>query len=87
MAERVCRCLLREQASTRPLYEIIQDYLDTLPEEHRADDQLYQARLNLCRDCTELRNGTCVLCGCYVEARAAKRGMSCPMVPPRWEKE
>ena len=69
------------------MYELVREYIDTLPEEQRAEETLYQARLNLCKECTELRNGTCVLCGCYVEMRAAKKRMNCPMVPARWKAE
>lgn len=69
------------------MYELVREYIDALPEEMRADDELYQARLSLCRECDRLRNGTCLLCGCYVEMRAAKKHMSCPMVPARWKAE
>ena len=69
------------------MYELVREYIDSLSEEQRADETLYQARLHLCKECTELRNGTCVLCGCYVEMRAAKKRMNCPMVPARWKAE
>ena len=69
------------------MYELVREYIDSLPEDQRADEPLYQSRLAQCKDCTELRNGTCVLCGCYVEMRAAKKRMNCPMVPARWKAE
>ena len=62
----------------------VAEYVASLPEEQRAPDDLYQARLTLCKACEALRDGTCSLCGCYVEARAAKRQQRCPAVPPRW---
>lgn len=37
MGERICRCLLAEMEDGRPLYEIIREYLATLPPETLAD--------------------------------------------------
>ena len=37
MAERICRCLLSEMEDERPLYEIIREYLATLPPQALAD--------------------------------------------------
>ena len=64
----------------------IAEYVASLDESIRASDADYRARLDICQACTELLNGTCRLCGCYVETRAAKKGMGCPMVPARWGK-
>lgn len=79
-----CRCLLRADESQRPLYEIVKDYIDTLAPDQRADDATYAARLKRCEACEHLFDGTCALCGCYVEIRAAKQRMGCPDVPGRW---
>ncbi len=64
----------------------IAEYVASLDESIRASDEDYRARLALCQECSELLSGTCRLCGCYVETRAAKKGLQCPMVPPRWGK-
>ena len=56
-----------------------------MSEELRAPEEVYRARLAVCLACPWLRDGTCALCGCYVEARAAGRRQKCPQVPPRWE--
>ena len=64
----------------------VAEYVAGLDESVRTSEQDYQARLVICQACPELMNGTCRLCGCYVETRAAKKGQRCPMVPPRWEK-
>ena len=80
-----CRCLLGDFPEGKELAELIADYVASLPEEFRAAPEEISRRLNVCRDCAELFDGTCRLCGCYVEARAAKAGMGCPAVPPRWE--
>ena len=87
MAEvrRQCRCLLKE-AGEAEMAAIIADYVAGLDDSVRTAEDDYRARLAVCGTCDQLMNGTCRLCGCYVETRAAKRGFSCPMVPPRWTK-
>ena len=64
----------------------VAEYVAGLDESIRTPEENYRARLALCQDCPELMNGTCRLCGCYAETRAAKRLQQCPMVPPRWGK-
>ena len=64
----------------------VAEYVASLDESIRAGDADYRARLAACEGCEQLMSGTCRLCGCYVETRAAKKGQRCPMVPPRWEK-
>ena len=85
MAENVkpCRCLLFE-AGQADMAQSVAEYVASLDESVRTPEEDYRARLSLCQECAELMNGTCRLCGCYVETRAAKRVQGCPMVPPRW---
>ena len=86
MAERrPCRCLLFE-AGQADMARTVAEYVASLDDAIRTPEDAYRARLVICQDCPELMNGTCRLCGCYVETRAAKKGQKCPMVPPRWEK-
>ncbi len=77
-----CRCLL--DGSQPDLAATVRDYVESLPPEERCGEETYRARLRLCVACEALRNGTCALCGCYVEARAAKRNQRCPKTPPLW---
>ena len=77
-------CLLRDDDTQIALHQIVSDYVESLSPDLRCDATLYEQRLTVCRSCDQLRNGTCRLCGCYVEARAAKRKMGCPHTPPRW---
>lgn len=77
-----CRCLLAE--SWPALADTVAAYVAALPEAARAPETEYRARLNKCAACDRLRDGTCALCGCYVEARAAKRDQRCPDSPPAW---
>ena len=78
-----CRCLL-QAAGEAEMAQIIAEYVAALDDAVRTEEADYRARLAICQDCDQLLNGTCRLCGCYVETRAAKKGLSCPMVPPRW---
>ena len=80
-----CRCLLFE-AGEQDMARIIAEYVSSLDEAVRTSPEEYHARLALCQTCDQLLNGTCRLCGCYAESRAARKGQSCPMVPPRWAK-
>ena len=70
--------------SEKALAEIIRDRIASMPEEQRADDEVIAARLAVCKACDHLLNGTCALCGCYVELRTAKKTQKCPDVPGRW---
>ena len=63
--------------------KLVRDYVDSLSADEKTDEATYAARLNICRTCDDLHSGTCALCGCYVEARAAKKRQGCPKVPAR----
>lgn len=83
--KRICkRCLLAQVPDMAELARAIQERIDLLPEEEKAPADVMQARLSLCRTCDHLNDGTCGLCGCYVELRAAKQRLHCPCVPKKW---
>lgn len=84
--QKPCRCLLMASGQ-EDMARLVAEYIATLPEESRVPDETYRARLALCESCEALHSGTCARCGCYVEARAAKRSLSCPAAPPVWEAE
>lgn len=81
---RPCRCLLMASGQ-EDMARLVAEYIASLPAESRVPQEVYQARLTQCQGCEALHSGTCARCGCYVEARAAKRGLSCPDTPPRWQ--
>ncbi len=82
---RICtRCLLGEMAQERPLYQLIQERIALVNEEERVPTPEYARRLSVCKACDSLGQGTCLMCGCYVELRALKKHMSCPAVPEKW---
>lgn len=76
------RCLLRESAEN-DTFESIRIRIDKLRPDEKADEELYQRRLDFCRDCDHLISGICMKCGCYVEFRAAFRQMKCPNASDR----
>lgn len=78
------RCLLAEVPDGEALARLNRQWIDALPPERQANDALYEARLAACRGCGHLFAGTCGLCGCYVEYRAAQADRRCPDVPPCW---
>lgn len=82
---RPCRCLTAEIPDGEALTALIRERIAGIPQEERTPEEAYAARLRACRACDSLRDGTCALCGCYVEIRAARRRQSCPAVPVKWE--
>ena len=78
------RCLLEDMPDEAALAKSIRELIELLPEEKRALADVTAQRLAVCRECDHLQNGMCMLCGCYVELRAAKVHMKCPYVPGKW---
>lgn len=63
----------------------IRQYIDSLSQDIKADDETIKARLSACSSCEDCKNGMCRYCGCFVAARAAKKQLSCPKPSePRW---
>lgn len=85
-ARKPCRCTLLESGQA-DMAKLVRDYVDSLSADEKTDEATYTARLNICRTCDDLHSGTCALCGCYVEARAAKKRQGCPKVPEMWGAE
>ncbi|MCD7957446.1 MAG: DUF6171 family protein [Lachnospiraceae bacterium] len=82
--QQVCRkCLLRDMPE-QEAYANLFHYLENLSPDDRVPDEVYQERLHICQSCEKLLSGTCILCGCYVELRAAMRVRGCPHVPAKW---
>lgn len=78
------RCLLREMTGENSYYESVKFYRETMPAKKRTPDDVYEARLQVCKACSSLENGTCMQCGCYVEMRAARMDMHCPDGTEKW---
>ena len=65
-------------------YKNLKDYLNSIDEEIKADDTEYNRRLEICKQCDNLFNGMCKVCGCFVEMRAAVKKNYCPDVNKMW---
>ena len=70
------KCLLSDSGGDA--YEKIKELLDRMPENEKAAGDLFARRLDICRNCDKQSEGTCLLCGCYVELRAAGKNGRCP---------
>ena len=77
------RCLL-ENISDEDISRAITARIASIPEEQRVSAEEYGRRLQICRGCDMLVNGTCGKCGCYVELRAARAANGCPHEKELW---
>ena len=82
--KRCRRCLLQDMADENDYYASVVRYRATMPRRVRTPDAEYAARLEHCRACPSLNAGTCMQCGCYVEMRAARTDMHCPLDNASW---
>lgn len=71
------RCMVFQQDEAEILTKI-QSYIDTLDISIKVDKAIYQERLQHCENCSDLINGICKYCGCFVLVRAIKRKQHCP---------
>lgn len=58
--------------------KLLREYVASLLPEMRAGEEEYARRLAQCETCEHRQGNLCAMCGCFVRARAAKRGMHCP---------
>lgn len=84
MEKRICkRCLLRDMDEGEILKDV-RKAVEKLKPGERAEEAVTEERLNKCRQCQELTDGMCRLCGCYVEFRSALKTGRCPHIPTKW---
>jgi hypothetical protein len=81
---RPCRCLLRE-LSEADSYKSVYDYISLIPPDLKTEPPELEKRLEACKRCSSLVNGLCRICGCFVEARAAKKPNHCPGEKDMWD--
>lgn len=75
---KICtRCLLRD-FSKEDYERIIVEGIRALPAEELVPDDVAAGRLEVCKTCEKINQGTCLACGCYVEIRAAVKKGRCP---------
>lgn len=70
------KCLLLDAGET-DVYKTVNDYIATLDDALKVDDEQYKKRLSLCKECEFLISGMCRKCGCYVEIRALLKNKNC----------
>lgn len=76
---RFCKkCLMREMQDKTEYFKSLQNYIDNLDPDTKANSELYEERLDICKQCDLLLEGMCRTCGCYVELRAAVTKNYCP---------
>lgn len=80
-----CPSCVARHANEGSYDEYVKAYLNSLPDEIKTPEKEYARRLDICSSCNEYISKVCVLCGCFVEIRAAKRIMYCPLSFDKWE--
>lgn len=76
---RICKkCLTRDMIGQDEYFRSLQEYIANLDIDIKAEETLYEDRLNVCKECDMLLEAMCRSCGCYVELRAALTKNKCP---------
>lgn len=70
------KCLLLE-AGEKKSFDSIQSYIENLDDSLKVNDNIYEQRINQCKNCDNLISGMCLKCGCYVELRARLKDKNC----------
>lgn len=84
----LCRKCLDEDVDEGALFQYLDNYVRSLPSDIRVSSAVYEARLLSCVECTHRIEATCTLCGCYCQARAAKKALRCPIPGnPEWTED
>lgn len=84
MKQRFCKKCLLDELFEEKEYQHLQDYIRNLDNHIKTEDEEYKKRLDTCKQCDNLINGMCKVCGCFVEMRAAVKKNYCPDVERYW---
>ena len=84
MNQRFCRRCLLDELFEEKEYKHLQDYIEHLDKDIKTEEVEYKRRLDLCKECDNLINGMCKICGCFVEIRAAVKKNYCPDIEKQW---
>lgn len=82
-----CRKCLLDQLNEDDVIRSVKDYIAEYPMDKRCSSEVYSRRLEICSNCSQLSNGMCALCGCFVEVRALKIKTYCPDHIDKWSQE
>lgn len=81
---RFCKkCLVRD-FDEGELFRTMRDYINRIDSDIKSPQEEYEHRLECCKQCENLLQGMCRVCGCYVEMRAAVHTNYCPAPKRRW---
>lgn len=58
--------------------DYLETYIEGIPEDEKAENQVLEERLKVCKECRHFQEGLCGACGCYVALRAAVKKQKCP---------
>lgn len=84
MGNRFCRkCLLSEMNEDEYFVDLRQ-YINNIDNDKKVENDEYQRRLVICKNCDNLISGMCGKCGCYVELRAVMKSGYCPDTQKKW---
>ena len=84
----LCRKCLDTDIPESELIRYLDQYVSSLSEDIRVTNDVYKSRLSACAQCPHRLEATCTLCGCYCQARAAKKGLRCPIPgKPEWTED
>ncbi|MCR5672485.1 MAG: DUF6171 family protein [Lachnospiraceae bacterium] len=75
---RPCKKCLLAQLDNEKLLAEVKAAIERLAPKDKVSEEKYSSRLDICRECDHLNEGTCGACGCYVELRAAAKAGKCP---------
>ncbi len=84
MKKPFCKKCLLEDLAYDEYAQTLLEYIKRIPLEQRVEEEIYQKRLLICKECELLTNGMCMACGCYVQLRAIKPHMSCASELKKW---
>lgn len=66
------------ESGEKASFDSLKAYMDTLDNDLKVSKEIYEVRLNMCKQCDFLISGMCLKCGCYVELRAVLKDKKCP---------
>ncbi len=79
---RICRRCLLEESGKGDIMRDIEQRIEKITAADKTPPETYAKRLETCRGCDNLADGTCLKCGCYPQFRAAFIKNKCPV--KRW---
>lgn len=77
------KCLVKDMPD-EGYFKGLYEYIESIDKDLKVEDEIYENRLSICKECENLLNGMCRLCGCFVELRAVMIKNYCPHSKKKW---